>query len=107
MKFVIDDILDKLPEENNMVDIMTETTKRSPYISVCFQECERMNFLLAEIRRSLNELDLCLKVPPVVIYANIFFKKKTTLGALMRLSLSTGGTHHLLQYRESAGSPVH
>ncbi|XP_028435224.1 dynein heavy chain 11, axonemal isoform X2 [Perca flavescens] len=61
VKSVIEDILDKLPEEYNMAEIITKTTKRSPYILVCFQECERMNLLLAEIRKSLNELDLGLK----------------------------------------------
>ena len=34
---------------------------RTPYIVVAFQECERMNQLTAEIRRSLKELDLGLK----------------------------------------------
>ncbi|XP_067457869.1 dynein axonemal heavy chain 11 isoform X1 [Thunnus thynnus] len=61
VKSVIEDILDKLPEEYNMAEMMTKTTERSPYISVCLQECERMNLLLAEIRKSLNELDLGLK----------------------------------------------
>ncbi|XP_074510014.1 dynein axonemal heavy chain 11 [Sebastes fasciatus] len=61
VKSVIEDILDKLPEEYNMAEIITKTTERSPYILVCFQECERMNLLLAEIRKSLNELDLGLK----------------------------------------------
>ncbi|XP_049439851.1 dynein axonemal heavy chain 11 [Epinephelus fuscoguttatus] len=61
VKSVIQDILDMLPEEYNMTEIMTKTTERSPYILVCFQECERMNLLLAEIRKSLNELDLGLK----------------------------------------------
>jgi len=51
-----------------MAEIITKTTKRSPYISVCFQECERMNLLLAEIRKSLNELDLGLKVQSTVTY---------------------------------------
>lgn len=62
VKSVIEDILDKLPEEYNMAEIMTKTTKRSPYIQVCFQECERMNLLLAETRKSLDELNLGLKV---------------------------------------------
>ncbi|GAA6224990.1 dynein heavy chain 11, axonemal-like isoform X1 [Lates japonicus] len=61
VKSVIEDILDKLPEEYNMAEILTKTTERSPYVLVCFQECERMNLLLAEIRKSLNELDLGLK----------------------------------------------
>lgn len=53
-----------------MAEIITKTTKRSPYISVCFQECERMNLLLAEMRMSLNELDLGLKV---VYFCLLFF----------------------------------
>lgn len=57
-----------LPEEYNMAEIISKTTKRSPYISVCFQECERMNLLLAEIRKSLNELELGLKVDSAVTY---------------------------------------
>ncbi|XP_072275197.1 dynein axonemal heavy chain 11-like [Pyxicephalus adspersus] len=61
VKTFLDDILDKLPEGYNMSDITSKTTERSPYILVCFQECERMNFLLHEIRRSLKELDLGLK----------------------------------------------
>ncbi|XP_074539499.1 dynein axonemal heavy chain 11 isoform X2 [Halichoeres trimaculatus] len=61
VKSVMEDILEKLPEEYNMAEITTKTAKRSPYIQVCFQECERMNLLLGEMRKSLNELDLCLK----------------------------------------------
>ncbi|KAM7420607.1 hypothetical protein PAMA_015032 [Pampus argenteus] len=61
VKSVIEDILDKLPEEYNMAEMITKATERSPYMSVCFQECERMNLLLLEIRKSLNELDLGLK----------------------------------------------
>ncbi|XP_019220092.2 LOW QUALITY PROTEIN: dynein heavy chain 11, axonemal [Oreochromis niloticus] len=58
---IIEDILDKLPEEYNMAEIMAKTTERNPYTLVCFQECERMNLLLAEIKKSLHELDLGLK----------------------------------------------
>ncbi|XP_071977799.1 dynein axonemal heavy chain 11-like isoform X1 [Engystomops pustulosus] len=61
VKAFLDDILDKLPEGFNMADITSKTADRSPYILVCFQECERMNLLLHEIRRSLKELDLGLK----------------------------------------------
>ncbi|XP_041843992.1 dynein heavy chain 11, axonemal [Melanotaenia boesemani] len=58
---IIEDILEKLPEEYNVAEMMTKTTDRSPYTVVCFQECERMNLLLGEIRKSLSELDLGLK----------------------------------------------
>jgi len=36
--------------------------ERTPYVIVAFQECERMNTLTSEMRRSLKELDLGLKV---------------------------------------------
>jgi len=34
---------------------------RTPYVSVCLQECDRMNILLNELRHSLKELKLGLK----------------------------------------------
>ncbi|XP_076016721.1 dynein axonemal heavy chain 11 [Genypterus blacodes] len=61
VKSVLDDVLEKLPEEYNMAEMIAKTAERSPYMSVCLQECERMNILLAEIRKSLEELDLGLK----------------------------------------------
>jgi len=45
------EIMSKVPMED-----------RTPYVIVAFQECERMNGLTSEIRRSLKELDLGLKV---------------------------------------------
>lgn len=62
VKSVLDDMLEKLPEEYSLSELMSKTVERSPYILVCLQECERMNLLLAEIHRSLKELDLGLKV---------------------------------------------
>lgn len=62
VKTILDEVLEKLPEEYNMSDITSKTAERSPYILVCFQECERMNILISEMRRSLKELDLGLKV---------------------------------------------
>lgn len=53
--------MEKLPEEFNMAEIMQKNPNRSPYVLVCFQECERMNILLQEIRVSLQRLDLGLK----------------------------------------------
>lgn len=44
----MDDILEKLPEEFNMTEIMQKNPNRSPYALVCLQECERMNILLRE-----------------------------------------------------------
>ncbi|KAM5271528.1 dynein axonemal heavy chain 11 [Ctenodactylus gundi] len=60
-KNVLDDILEKLPEEFNMAEIKQKNSNRSPYVLVCFQECERMNILLREIHVSLQQLDLGLK----------------------------------------------
>ncbi|XP_062957128.1 dynein axonemal heavy chain 11 [Cynocephalus volans] len=61
VKNVLEDILEKLPEEFNMAEIMQKNPNRSPYVLVCFQECERMNILIQEIRVSLQQLDLGLK----------------------------------------------
>ncbi|XP_068196033.1 dynein axonemal heavy chain 11 [Antennarius striatus] len=61
VKTILDEVMEKLPEEYNMSDITSKTAERSPHILVCFQECERMNMLISEIRRSLKELDLGLK----------------------------------------------
>ncbi|XP_068082615.1 dynein beta chain, ciliary-like [Anabrus simplex] len=61
VKTIIDDFMDKLPEEFNMGDLMGKVEDRTPYVVVAFQECERMNILTGEIKRSLRELDLGLK----------------------------------------------
>ncbi|XP_053409478.1 dynein axonemal heavy chain 11 [Nycticebus coucang] len=61
VKNVLDDILEKLPEEFNMAEIMQKSSNRNPYVLVCFQECERMNILIQEIRVSLQQLDLGLR----------------------------------------------
>ncbi|KFP89079.1 Dynein heavy chain 17, axonemal, partial [Apaloderma vittatum] len=45
----------------NMLEIMAKAEEKTPYVVVAFQECERMNILTQEIRRSLKELDLGLK----------------------------------------------
>lgn len=61
VKQILDEILEKLPEEFNMTEIMGKVEERTPYVIVAFQECERMNYLTSEIKRSLKELDLGLK----------------------------------------------
>jgi len=63
VKTILDEIVEKLPDEFNMVEIMAKVPpeERTPYVVVAFQECERMNMLINEIRRSLKELDLGLK----------------------------------------------
>lgn len=62
VKSVLDEIIERLPEPFNMVEIMAKAADKTPYVVVAFQECERMNILTHEIRRSLKELDLGLKV---------------------------------------------
>lgn len=59
---MLDEIMDRLPEPFNMVEIMAKAAEKTPYVVVAFQECERMNILTSEIRRSLKELNLGLKV---------------------------------------------
>uniref|UniRef100_A0AAV2MDL9 AAA+ ATPase domain-containing protein n=1 Tax=Knipowitschia caucasica TaxID=637954 RepID=A0AAV2MDL9_KNICA len=61
VKCVIEDILDRLPEEYHMTELMSKAADRTPYTLVCLQECELMNRLIAEVRRSLTELELGLK----------------------------------------------
>lgn len=90
-----------------MAEIITKTTERNPYILVCFQECERMNLLLAEIRKSLNELDLGLKVESLVIFiVQTALLYQLHFISLMRISLTTGRIHHLFQHGDSAVCPV-
>jgi dynein heavy chain len=52
--------LSKLPEPFVMIDINAKAKEKTPDVVVCLQECERMNVLLDEIRRSLVELQLGL-----------------------------------------------
>ncbi|NXO93463.1 DYH9 protein, partial [Certhia brachydactyla] len=58
---LLEDILEKLTEEFNMAELLAKVEERTPYAVVALQECERMNALTAEMRRSLTELELGLK----------------------------------------------
>lgn len=62
VKSVLDEILGQLPEPFNMEEMMGKAKEKTPYTVVALQECERMNILTNEIRRSLKELDLGLQV---------------------------------------------
>ncbi len=62
MKSILDEILEKLPEEFNMLELFAKAEEKTPFVLVALQECERMNTLTREIRRSLKEVDLGLKV---------------------------------------------
>ena len=59
---MLDEILEKLPEEFNMAELMAKAEDRTPYTVVALQECDRMNSLTNEMKISLKELDLGLKV---------------------------------------------
>eukprot|EP00744_Colponema_vietnamica_P001609 GILI01002651.1.p1 GENE.GILI01002651.1~~GILI01002651.1.p1 ORF type:complete len:1110 (-),score=404.88 GILI01002651.1:160-3150(-) len=58
---IIVDYLARLPENFSLRDIAAKIKEKSPYVVVAMQECERMNSLLSEIRRSLQELQLGLQ----------------------------------------------
>ena len=58
---MLDDLADKLPEQFDMEEIRARVDEYTPYVMVAIQESERINLLLAEMKRSLAELDLGLK----------------------------------------------
>ncbi len=68
MRQTIDEILDKIPDEFNIQDMAARAEERTPYTTVVFQECERMNILMQEIKMSLAKLNLGLKVGHDVVY---------------------------------------
>lgn len=74
--------MDKLPEEFNIVEIMAKVEERTPYIIVAFQECERMNMLVREMRRSLKELELGLKVKSSVFPFCLKYNKIYSVGRI-------------------------
>uniref|UniRef100_A0A8C0VE51 Dynein axonemal heavy chain 17 n=1 Tax=Cyanistes caeruleus TaxID=156563 RepID=A0A8C0VE51_CYACU len=61
VKSVLDEIIGQLPDPFNMEEMMAKAKEKTPYTVVALQECERMNILTNEIRRSLKELDLGLQ----------------------------------------------
>lgn len=61
VRSIVEDLYDKLPEEFSMAELLLRTEDRSPYVLVAFQECERMNMLTMELKRSLRELRSGLK----------------------------------------------
>ena len=64
---IMDDLLARLPENFIMVILhdkaqaLLQDLIKAPFVVVALQECERMNDLLGEMRRSLVELDRGLK----------------------------------------------
>ena len=49
-----------IPYSFNIQELYNKVEKHEPYVSICLQECERMTILMAEVKRSLNELDMGL-----------------------------------------------
>jgi len=61
VKELIDRFLEQLPQQFNMVELKARAKDRTPYVVVCLQECERMNYLIFTLRTSLEDLDAGLK----------------------------------------------
>jgi len=64
IKAILDDILEKLPDDFNPVELRNRAIEGeclTPYAVVAIQEAERMMILTKEMRRSLKELNLGLK----------------------------------------------
>ncbi|XP_043604109.1 dynein beta chain, ciliary-like, partial [Bombus pyrosoma] len=57
IKGQVEDLLDKLPEEFNVLELYSKAEDRTPFVIVALQECEQMNLLCELLRRSLQDLD--------------------------------------------------
>ena len=78
VKAILDDIMEKLPEEFNLYELNQRAEEKTPYVVVALQECERMNTLINEIRGSLKATALGLKgeltiTPQMESLMNAFF----------------------------------
>ena len=60
VRAAVESMQDRLPEEFNMVEIESRVKDKTPYVVIALQEATRMNALLAELQRSLEELVLGL-----------------------------------------------
>ncbi|XP_070509872.1 dynein beta chain, ciliary-like [Chironomus tepperi] len=78
---MVDDLIEKLPEVFMMTDLYARTEDRSPFVLVAFQECERMNILITEIKSSLRELrsglkgELTISPDMETLMTSVFFDK--------------------------------
>ena len=70
------------------VNALTTVKESSPYVVVALQECQRMNVLLSEIRRSLIELDKGIKLYPTPIHPKPYTCLQTFLLLYPWLTLS-------------------
>ena len=59
LKVMIEEILQQLPDV--FVDLANKIEEKTPFTSVCLQECDRMSKIVMEMKRSLGELLLGLK----------------------------------------------
>jgi len=58
----VTEILERLPEQHNLAELSERLEEeRTPQQHVFYQECERMNALIATVKTTLLELDLGLK----------------------------------------------
>lgn len=87
---LLEDLLDRLPDGFPMAELYARQApeERSPYAVVVLQECERMNILIDEMRRSLKELRLGLRGELTVSSAmealiNSFFLDQVSLLRLL------------------------
>ena len=65
-------MLEMLNDPFKIKDLMFKVDEKTPYIVVALQECERMNNLTNEIKRSLKELNLGLKVSELDFFLKVF-----------------------------------
>ena len=61
VKTIVDDIMEKMPDQFNIDELSSRCEDLTPYTVVYLQECERLNQLTKEMKRSLKELDLGLR----------------------------------------------
>ena len=60
VRSALNDYLERLPEPFNMVEVEARITIKTPFVVVALQESGRMNALLVEMKRSMEELQLGL-----------------------------------------------
>lgn len=52
----VEEMLERLPEPFNLVELYHKAEERTPFTNVALQECELMNKLLVEMSKLLKEL---------------------------------------------------
>jgi dynein heavy chain len=57
---MLEDLIARTPDGYNMLVINEKVKDKTPFLVVCLQECERMNSLLEEIVKTLNDLGMGL-----------------------------------------------